>query len=53
MIVEKMQEKPGHFYIQMLTADGKTIDLYQKVGFTRAGQTECMRIYKGNEYRHF
>lgn len=50
MIVDKMQEKYGHFHMQMLTADGKAIDFYQKVGFVRAGETEPMWIYKGNEH---
>ena len=50
MIVEKMQKKYGHFHMQMLTADGKAIDFYQKFGFTRAGQTEPMWIYKGDEH---
>jgi GNAT superfamily N-acetyltransferase len=49
-IVEKMQNKYGHFHIQMLTADGKAIDFYKKVGFARAGKTEPMWIYKGNEH---
>ncbi|WP_024769196.1 GNAT family N-acetyltransferase [Aquimarina macrocephali] len=50
MIVDKMQEKYGHFHMQMLTADGKAIDFYQKVGFVRAGETEPMWIYKGDEH---
>lgn len=50
MIVDKMQEKYGHFHMQMLTTDGKAIDFYQKVGFVRAGETEPMWIYKGNEH---
>ncbi len=50
MIVEKMQEKYGHFHMQMLTADGKAIDFYNKVGFVRAGQTQPMWIYKGDEH---
>ncbi|WP_106793733.1 GNAT family N-acetyltransferase [Aquimarina sp. Aq78] len=50
MIVDKMQEKYSHFHMQMLTADGKAIDFYQKVGFVRAGETEPMWIYKGNEH---
>ena len=36
--------------MQMLTADGKAIDFYKKVGFVRAGQTESMWIYKGDEH---
>ncbi len=50
MIVAKMQEKYKDFHMQMLTADGKAIEFYQKVGFERAGETEPMWIYKGNEH---
>ena len=50
MIVAKMQEKYKEFHMQMLTADGKAIDFYQKVGFEKAGETEPMWIYKGDEH---
>jgi GNAT superfamily N-acetyltransferase len=50
MIVAKMQEKYGHFHMQMLTADGKAIDFYNKVGFVKAGQTQSMWIYNGSEH---
>ncbi len=50
MIVDKMQEKYSHFHMQMLTADGKSVDFYKKNGFERAGKTEPMWIYKGNEH---
>ncbi|MFV5685866.1 GNAT family N-acetyltransferase [Flavobacterium sp. GB2R13] len=50
MIFDKMQEKYNDFHMQMLTADGKAIDFYKKNGFERAGQTEPMWIYKGNEH---
>jgi GNAT superfamily N-acetyltransferase len=50
MICDKMQEKYGDFHMQMLTADGKSIDFYKKNGFERAGQTEPMWIYQGNEH---
>lgn len=50
MIVAKMQEKYGHFHMQILTADGKSIDFYQKVGFEHAGKTQAMWIYKGGEH---
>jgi len=50
MIVEKMQEKYGDFHMQMLTADGKAVDFYQKAGFVRAGKTQPMWIYKGDEH---
>ncbi|WP_316786991.1 GNAT family N-acetyltransferase [Pedobacter frigiditerrae] len=50
MIVKKMQEKYGHFHMQMLTADGKAIEFYNKVGFVKAGNTQSMWIYKGDDY---
>ncbi|MEZ4775898.1 MAG: GNAT family N-acetyltransferase [Bacteroidia bacterium] len=50
MIVKHMQEKYGHFHMQMLTADGKAIEFYQKAGFARAGQTQSMWIYQGDEH---
>lgn len=49
-IVEKMQERYGKFHMQMLVADGKAIDFYEKCGFRRAGQTEPMWIYGGKEH---
>ncbi|MDY8135386.1 GNAT family N-acetyltransferase [Aquimarina sp. 2201CG5-10] len=49
-IVGKMQEKYKNFHMQMLTADGKAIDFYKKVGFEKAGETEPMWIYKGTEH---
>ena len=49
-IVEKMQEKYSGFHMQMLTADGKAIDFYEKVGFEKAGTTQPMWIYSGSEH---
>lgn len=50
MIMAKMQETYGHFHMQMLTADGKSIKFYEQIGFERAGKTEPMWIYKGTEH---
>jgi len=50
MIVTKFQEKYKKFHMQMLTADGKAIDFYKKVGFEKAGKTVPMWIYKGSEH---
>ncbi len=50
MIVAEMQQKYGEFHMQMLVADGKATDFYEKVGFVRAGKTQPMWIYKGNEH---
>ena len=50
MIMDKMQEKYSHFHMQMLTADGRSVEFYKKNGFERAGKTEPMWIYQGNEH---
>ncbi len=50
MIMKKMKEKYANFHMQMLTADGKAIDFYKKVGFKKAGQTESMWIYDRDEH---
>ncbi len=50
LIMAKMQEKYRDFHMQMLTADGKAIDFYEKVGFEKAGKTQPMWIYKGDEH---
>ena len=50
LIMDKMQEIYKDFHMQILTADGNAIDFYKKNGFERAGQTEPMWIYKGNDH---
>jgi GNAT superfamily N-acetyltransferase len=50
LIMGRMQEKYGHLHMQMLTADGKAIEFYKKLGFERAGQTEPLWIYQGDEH---
>lgn len=50
MIMEKMQHKYRHFHMQILTADGASTAFYQKLGFTKAGQTQPMWIYQGQEH---
>ena len=45
-----MQEIYRDFHQQMLTADGKAIEFYHSLGFERAGQTEPMWVYAGNEH---
>jgi GNAT superfamily N-acetyltransferase len=50
LIMEKMQEKYRDFHMQMLTADGKAIEFYEKVGFQKAGLTQAMWIYAGDEH---
>ena len=50
MIMDRMQETYKDFHMQMLTADGKAIEFYRKIGFVKAGNTQPMWIYKGNEH---
>jgi len=50
MIVDKFQKKYGNFHQQLLTADGKAIDFYRKCGFEKAGSTQSMWIYQGDDH---
>jgi GNAT superfamily N-acetyltransferase len=50
LILDKLQEKYGNFHQQILVADGKAIDFYEKCGFEKAGETKSMWIYKGNDH---
>ena len=38
------------FHQHVLIADGRAIDFYRKCGFTRAGRTEPMWIYSGDDH---
>jgi GNAT superfamily N-acetyltransferase len=50
LIMKKMKDRYSHFHMQILAADEQAIDFYKKVGFVRAGQTEPMWIYSGDEH---
>lgn len=49
-MMEVLQMVYQDFHQQMLTADGDAIAFYQALGFERAGKTEPMWIYAGNEH---
>jgi len=49
-IMEAMLSIYKDYHQQMLTADGKAIEFYEKMGFERAGKTEPMWIYDGNDH---
>jgi len=49
-MMKTMQEKYGGFHQQMLVADGDAIEFYKALGFERAGKTEPMWIYSGNDH---
>jgi GNAT superfamily N-acetyltransferase len=49
-IVRRMQEKYRGLHQQSLIADGGAIEFYKKCGFVRAGRTEPMWIFAGDEH---
>jgi GNAT superfamily N-acetyltransferase len=50
LILKRLQEKYQGFHQQILVADGKAVDFYRSCGFERAGATEPMWIYRGNDH---
>ncbi|MFH0261377.1 GNAT family N-acetyltransferase [Vibrio barjaei] len=49
-MMELMQSKYKDFHQQILTADGEAVDFYKALGFERAGKTEPMWVYAGNDH---
>jgi GNAT superfamily N-acetyltransferase len=49
-IMAAFARKYGHFHQQILVADGKAVDFYRQCGFVRAGESQPMWIYQGNEH---
>jgi GNAT superfamily N-acetyltransferase len=49
-IVQRLQARYAGFHQQALLADGRAIEFYRRCGFTRAGKTEPMWIYDGNDH---
>lgn len=45
-----MGERYAAFHQQMLTADGEAIGFYEGLGFKRAGRTQAMWVYAGNDH---
>ena len=50
LMMEAMQTVYSSYHQQMLTADGDAIKFYENLGFERAGRTEPMWIYDGNDH---
>jgi GNAT superfamily N-acetyltransferase len=49
-IMDKLQVKYSKFHQQVLIADGRAIDFYEKCGFEKAGKCQAMWIYKGHDH---
>ncbi|MGH1543813.1 MAG: GNAT family N-acetyltransferase [Arenicella sp.] len=49
-MMEAMQGIYHGFHQQMLTADGDAIGFYKALGFERAGKTEPMWVYAGEDH---
>jgi len=49
-MMKLLQRKYASFHQQMLTADVDAVGFYKSLGFDRAGKTEPMWIYDGNEH---
>lgn len=45
-----MQSIYENYHQQMLTADGEAVQFYEALGFKRAGKTEAMWIYGGEDH---
>jgi GNAT superfamily N-acetyltransferase len=49
-MMEAMKRIYGSFHQQTVTADRKAIGFYRKCGFEKAGKTESMWIYHGDDH---
>ncbi len=49
-MMECLQKRYESFHQQMLVADGKAIEFYESLGFKRAGKTEPMWVYDGDDH---
>lgn len=49
-IMEVLKKKYEAMHMHMLVADREAIEFYEKCGFTRAGKTEPMWIYSGEDH---
>ena len=49
-MMEALKQRYEGMHMHMLVADNETIAFYEKCGFTKAGQTQPMWIYDGNDH---
>jgi ribosomal protein S18 acetylase RimI-like enzyme len=48
--MEILKQRYEKMHMHMLVADSEAISFYEKCGFTRAGKTEPMWIYAGDDH---
>ena len=49
-ILSRLIAKYQGFHQHILVADGRSVEFYRKCGFTRAGETQSMWIYAGDDH---
>lgn len=49
-IMTRLMDRYRGFHQHTLIADGRTLEFYRRLGFTRAGVTEPMWIFDGDEH---
>ena len=49
-LMRRLMARYEGFHQHMLVADGRALDFYRKCGFERAGKTEPMWIYAGQDH---
>jgi ribosomal protein S18 acetylase RimI-like enzyme len=49
-VMRRLMSRYLGFHQHMLVADGRAIEFYRKCGFERAGKTEPMWIYAGDDH---
>jgi GNAT superfamily N-acetyltransferase len=49
-LMARMMKRYRGFHQQALLADGRAVDFYKRLGFSRAGSTEPLWIFDGHEH---
>jgi len=49
-LMRRLMARYEGFHQHILVADGRALDFYRKCGFERAGKTESMWIYAGDDH---
>jgi len=49
-LMQRLMARYKGFHQHMIVADGRALDFYRKCGFERAGKTESMWVYAGQDH---